>query len=100
MRPSIRLLLASVALAAGSAARAEVRIVARLDMAVPATEPFLLRATIPVEKGVFPRKDGQSPFSVRFPGKPPRVVPAQAEVVSRYPTGEADVVEIIARGEL
>lgn len=100
MRPSIRVSLAALALALGSPARAEVRVVARLDMAVPATEPFLLRATIPVEKGVFPRADGQSPFSVRFPGKPARVVPAQAEVVSRYPTGEADVVEIVARGEL
>ena len=70
MRPSICVVLATIAVCLGSVARAESRIVARLDMAVPATEPFLLRATIPVEKGVFPRADGRSPFSVRFPGKP------------------------------
>ncbi|MBL8859863.1 MAG: hypothetical protein JNL28_15255 [Planctomycetes bacterium] len=74
---------------------AEVRQVARLELAAPRATPFVLRACVPLEKGVFPRADGRSPFLVRLPGKQTGMVRAQAEIVSRYPNGNADVVEII-----
>jgi hypothetical protein len=74
--------------------------VARLELAAPARSPFLLHATIPVPSGIFPRADGKSPLAVvdHSPGR--RLVPAQVHVVSRYPTGDADVVEIFARVQL
>ena len=72
------------------------RVVARLDLAAPAQSPFLLHATLPVPKGVFPRADGLSPFAVTDHTGEARQVQAQVHVVSRYPTGEADVVEILA----
>jgi hypothetical protein len=65
------------------------------------TEPieadtFLLHGTVPIPPGVYPRKDGQSPFHVLDgPGGAP--VPAQVAVVSRRPNGEADVLEVMAR---
>jgi hypothetical protein len=77
----------------------EARTVARLDLTAPTVSPFVLRACVPIPKGIYPRADGRSPFSIRFPGKTERNVPAQVEIVSRYPTGEADVIEVVARGE-
>jgi len=74
----------------------EVRPVARLELAAPRTDAFLLRACLPIERGVFPRADGRSPFLVRMPGDTGELTRAQVEVVSRYPNGDADVVEIIA----
>ena len=108
LRP-VRALAACVVIAALAAAapradpagaQASERPVARLEVAAPARSPFLLRATLPVPKGVFPRADGRSPFVVASHGRGHAQVPAQVEIVSRYPTGEADVVEILARVEL
>ena len=81
-------------------ARGEGRTVARLELAAPISSPFVLRAVVPIEPGVFPRPDGRSPFFVRMPGKDVVLVPAQAEIVSRRPDGSADVVEVVARAEL
>lgn len=76
------------------------RVVARLDLPTPPKSPFLLHATLPVPKGVFPREDGLSPFTVTDHTGEARQVQAQVHVVSRYPTGEADVVEILAQVHL
>lgn len=71
--------------------------VARLELAAPNATSFVLRGTVPVPRGVFPRDDGLNPFilrnvdAVRFA--------AQVEVVSRYPGpgADADVVELLSR---
>ena len=90
-----RLALALAAL--GPFVGAQATRVARVELAAPAHTPFLLRATVPVPKGVFPREDGRSPLTVGGHDASAPRVRAQVEVVSRYPTGEADVVEVIAR---
>lgn len=71
--------------------------VARLEVTLPVHSPFLIHATLPIPKGVFPRQDGRSPFSIVNHGAGNPLVPAQVEIVSRYPTGEADVVEVLAQ---
>jgi hypothetical protein len=73
--------------------------VARLDVTLPAHSPFVLHGTLPIPKGVYPTADGRSPFVVQCHDAARTLVPAQVEIVSRYPTGEADVVELIARVE-
>ncbi len=73
------------------------RTVARVELFPPSSPSFVLQATIPVPRGVFPRADGLSPFALRdIDGS---IVPAQTEIVSRYAedSAGADVVEIIAR---
>ena len=40
------------------------RPVAEIEVPAPKESPFLLRATLPIPKGVFPREDGRSPFAV------------------------------------
>jgi hypothetical protein len=76
------------------------KLVARLELAAPALSPLLLHGTIPIPKSIYPRADGRSPFIIEShaPGRP--LIPAQVAIVSRYPTGEADVVEITAPVEL
>lgn len=67
---------------------------AALRMRLPASESFVLHATLPLPRGLstnglrFELRDhsGQSPW-----------VRAQWEVVTRYPTGEPEVVELAAR---
>src|SRR6187402_1089863 len=76
------------------------RQVARLELEAPRGRPFVLRACVPIEKGVFPRADGRSPFLVRIGGEGGAMTRAQVEIVSRYPDGEADVVELITPGVL
>ncbi|MBI5432875.1 MAG: hypothetical protein HZA52_08605 [Planctomycetes bacterium] len=74
------------------------QVVAELELGAPSISGgFVLRGTVPVPKGTFPRSDGLSPFSILdFDGN---VVPTQCEIVSRYPrdTDGADVVEVIGR---
>ena len=70
--------------------------VARLELVVPARPRVLLHGTIPVPKGTFPLADRSTPFAVLNHDPAATLVPAQVEIVSRYPTGEADVVEIFA----
>ena len=91
--------LASVGLASLAGA-ADGKTIARFDLEAPGHSPFVLHGTLPVPKGTWPRADGLSPFAIasHAPGRP--LVPAQVEIVSRYPTGEADVIELAARVEL
>jgi hypothetical protein len=70
--------------------------VARLELVVPANPRVLLHATFPVPKGTYPLADRSTPFAVLNHDPAATLVPAQVEIVSRYPTGEADVVEIFA----
>ena len=71
--------------------------VGSIEVALPEAESFVLRATLPVPKGTFPRVDGLQPFLVfhRNAGS----FAAQAEIVTRWPRTEdgADVVEVLAR---
>lgn len=76
------------------------KLVARLELAAPAISPLLVHGTIPIPKGVYPRADGRSPFAVQSHAAGRPLVPAQVAIVSRYPTGEADVVEVSAPVEL
>ncbi len=93
-------MIIALILALAALPSAELRQVARLELAAPRMSPFVLRACVPVEKGVFPRADGRSPFLVRMPGEQGPMLRAQAETVSRYPNGDADVVEIIVPGQI
>src|SRR5258708_6548489 len=69
---------------------------ARLELYPPtlaggsARTHFLLHGTVPIPKGLFPRPDHKSPFAVLNHDPAATLVPAQVEIVSRYPTGEAD----------
>jgi len=71
--------------------------VARLVLSAPASSEFVLRATIPVPRGTFPRPDHAMPFAVQDVDG--TLVPTQIEIVSRFPeeVGGADVVEVLAR---
>ncbi|MCY2961666.1 MAG: hypothetical protein NTY35_16015 [Planctomycetota bacterium] len=71
--------------------------VARLALEAPSSREFVLRGTVPVPRGTYPRADGAVPFAVRDTDG--TLVPTQVEIVSRYPddAGGADVVEVLAR---
>lgn len=72
-------------------------LVARLEVQAPPAEieSFVLRGTIPVPAA----EDGASlPLTVfAMQGGARRAMPTQVETVSRYPDGDADVVEVLAR---
>jgi hypothetical protein len=71
--------------------------VATLELLAPPTQNFVVRGTVPVPKGSYPRLDGLEPFSIQdWDGT---VVPTQVESVSLYPNDAngADVVEVLAR---
>ncbi len=73
------------------------KVVAKLAVAMPSTSTFVLRGTVPVPAGTYPRPDGKEPFSIRnWDGI---VVPTQVETVSQFPdeADGADVVEVIGR---
>jgi hypothetical protein len=73
------------------------KVVGILEIQAPRTQSLVLRGTLPVPKGTYPRADDLQPFSIRnWDGL---VAPTQVEVVSRYPNDNdgADVVEVIAR---
>lgn len=74
-------------------------IVARIEMPAPpaALDKFVVKATLPVPKGKFPRADGKYPYSVRNTSG--MCAPTQIEIVSRYPATAdgADVIEVLAR---
>ncbi|MBL8863339.1 MAG: hypothetical protein JNK02_15195 [Planctomycetes bacterium] len=71
--------------------------VGRLALAAPASAEFVVRGTLPVPPGTFPRDDRLSPFAVRDAGG--LLVPTQVEVVARHPDASdgASVVEVLAR---
>lgn len=72
-------------------------VVARLAVGAPSAREFVLRGTIPVPRGTFPRADGRSPFRIRDVDG--TLAPTQTEVVSRYAdeASGADVIEVLAR---
>jgi len=71
--------------------------IGELELQAPPAERFVLRGTLPVPPGFFPRPDGALPIAVVEPDG--AHVPAQVEVVSRYADDAqgADVVEVLAR---
>jgi hypothetical protein len=73
------------------------RTVGVLETRAPAAPQFLLRGTLPLPPGVFPRADGRNPFRVLDHDGTPLLT--QTEIVSRYPAEAdgADVVELVAR---
>ncbi|MCE9595744.1 MAG: hypothetical protein K8S98_16265 [Planctomycetes bacterium] len=76
------------------------QVLAELELGAPTMNTFVLRGTVPVPKGTYPRADGMTPFSILdFDGN---VVPTQCEIVSRYPNDNdgADVVEVLGRVKL
>jgi hypothetical protein len=88
-------LLASTHLHAASA-QSRREVVGVLETRVPSHDEFLLRGTLPLPRGVYPRPDGRNALELLdYDGKP---LLTQIEIVSRYP-GEADgadVVELLA----
>ncbi len=73
------------------------RTVAVLETRAPDATRFLLRATVPLPPGVYPRADGRIPLTVLdYDGRELRT---QLEIVSRYPLASegADVVEVLAQ---
>jgi hypothetical protein len=71
-------------------------LVGRLELAAPNVGQFVLRGTLPIPRGVYPRKDGKKPFLIRnLEGD--RFI-TQVEIVSRYAgqSGDADVIELLS----
>ena len=87
--------LAALALAADAQGYRH-RIVGALATRTPDVPEFLLRGTLPIPPGFYPRSDGKNPFAILDLDGTPRF--AQVEIVSRYPDAAdgADVVELLA----
>ena len=87
---------APAAASAGAQQGQEGETVAWIDVLAPEQESFVLRATIPLPRGELSPGAESIPFGVisHSTGKP--VIPAQVAGVSRYPTGEWDVVQLLA----
>jgi hypothetical protein len=75
------------------------QVVGRIEHAAPSVDEYVVRATLPVPKGTFPRNDGKMPFALS--NADGTLTPCQVEVVSRYPDDAdgADVVELLTRTE-
>jgi len=103
MQPLLPIALASLLLASplhGSRSDdEEPELLAWIDTLAPRAESFVLRATIPLPCGELAPGAGLSPFGVVSHGRGEPLVPAQVEGVSRYPSGEWDVVQVLARVE-
>src|SRR4051794_15451775 len=71
--------------------------VAVFELGAPAESTFILHGTLPIPPRVFPNGDAMDAFQII--GWDGKVVTAQAEIVSRYPSPSdgADVVEVLAR---
>lgn len=80
-------------------ASAEERRVARMALLAPGRTPFLLHGTLPLPDGT-KLEDLRGALHVRSHGPGRALVPAQVEVVSRAPDGNADVIELLAPVEL
>ncbi len=76
------------------------KIVARLELSAPATSRFLLRATLPVPRDLSASGSGQPLLGITSHDRERSLVPAQLEIVTRSPSGEPEVVEILAPVEL
>lgn len=83
-----------------SVARAEDEVLARFEVAAPDLPSFILHGTLPVPHGELAAQPKGSPFSIQSRESGVLVGPTQLEVVSRYPDGTPDVVELLARVHL
>jgi len=74
-------------------------VIGQLEIVAPASSPFVLRATLPLQPGQYVAPGPTSPFVIVDPSN--NQSPAQVEVVSRFPNAAdgADVVELLARVE-
>jgi hypothetical protein len=72
---------------------------ASIDVIAPEQRSFLLHATIPLPKGELAPGAVESPYAIVSHDAAGTLVPAQVEGVSRYPSGDWDVVQLIARVE-
>ncbi len=75
-------------------------VLAELEIEAPTRSPFVLRGTLPVPPGTFPRLDGLVPLGIR--NVDGNVVATQVQIVSRYANDldGADVVEVLGRVDL
>lgn len=80
-----------------NAHRPESPVVARMEVTAPAVKSFVLHGTLPVPPGAFADDPEFTSLAIESKGRGLRIAPAQVEVVSRYPDGTPDVVEILAR---
>jgi len=69
--------------------------VARLEVVAPDADSFVIHGTLPVPRGAIVLEPGRSPLAVRGGGQLD-LVAAQVEIVTRYPTGEPEVIEVAA----
>ncbi|MEE8467299.1 MAG: hypothetical protein V3T22_02530, partial [Planctomycetota bacterium] len=70
-------------------------VVARLELVAPDADRFVIHGTLPVPRGAITLVPGRSPLAITG-GAQLEPVPAQVEVVTRYPTGEPEVIEVAA----
>ena len=70
-------------------------VVARLELVAPDADRFVIHGTLPVPRGAITLVPGRSPLAITG-GAQLQPVPAQVEVVTRYPTGEPEVIEVAA----
>jgi hypothetical protein len=82
---------------AGGQPQAGGEVLATIELSAPSRPSYVVRATIPVPPGTFPRPDGKLPLAIRDVNG--FVVPTQVEIVSRYANSAdgADVVEVLGR---
>ena len=72
-------------------------VVAEFELAAPTSADFVVHGTLPLPPGLYLPGSALAPFTLR--DSDGTIVPAQVEVVSRYPASDdgADVVELLAR---
>lgn len=72
-------------------------VIAQLEIVAPASSPFVLRATLPLQPGQYVQAGSTSPFVIVDSAH--NQAPAQVEIVSRFANAVdgADVVELLAR---
>jgi hypothetical protein len=93
------LLLLLTATATSPALTSEEPPLATIDVIAPQARSFVLHATIPLPPGELAPGAAQAPYGIVSHDPTGTVIPAQVEGVSRYPSGEWDVVQLIARVE-
>jgi len=71
-------------------------VVARLQLSAPRAERFVLHGTLPVPRDLGETREGRTPLALVERRSEMAPIPAQVSVVSRYPTGEPDVVQVAA----
>jgi hypothetical protein len=72
------------------------RPVARMEVTIPTTEPFVVHGTLPVPPGLDLDTPGRTPLALSPRRSDRDPVPAQVVIVTRSSTGEPDVIELSA----